>query len=312
MKQAVMACLLAFFAGIGASAQEKPPAETPKREPARSEPARSEAPRDETTKRTPTEAPKAEQSVTAHSIAIGGATVNYTATAGTLVVRDEEEEPVANIGYVAYVKRGADPSARPITFAYNGGPGSSSVWLHMGALGPRRIVVTDGGVHSAASLCGGRQRREHPRPERPRDDRPRGNRDLPCRGQGEGQGLLGGRSRHRVRFELHPRVRHGERTLEFAEVPPWRELRHDPFGRDRRPPPEPRRHGVQRRHPRVGRPRSRGDLQRAGQRPALRAVPPDLRRGCLVPQGAAEPARKTRALSRRGARVGGSVPTRPR
>jgi len=144
VKRAAAACLVAVFLGFGASAQEKP-SESPKREPARSEPGRSETPREETPNRTPTEPPKAEQSVTQHAIVIGGATVNYTATAGTFVVKNEEEEPVANIGFTAYVKRGGDPSARPITFAYNGGPGSSSVWLHMGALGPRRIVVTDAG-----------------------------------------------------------------------------------------------------------------------------------------------------------------------
>ncbi|HEV3457624.1 MAG TPA: hypothetical protein VHG32_13760 [Thermoanaerobaculia bacterium] len=89
--------------------------------------------------------PKAEQSVTEHSVAIGGKTVIYTATAGTLIVRNDKDEPTAAMGYVAYTLRGPDPASRPVTFAYNGGPGSSSVWLHMGALGPRRIVTTDAG-----------------------------------------------------------------------------------------------------------------------------------------------------------------------
>jgi carboxypeptidase C (cathepsin A) len=94
------------------------------------------------------EPPKAEQSVTEHSIAIGGKTISYTATAGTLLVRNDKDEPTAAIGYIAYVQRPGDTggaSRRPITFAYNGGPGSSSIWLHMGALGPRRIVTTDAG-----------------------------------------------------------------------------------------------------------------------------------------------------------------------
>ncbi|MFQ5691036.1 MAG: S10 family peptidase [Gemmatimonadota bacterium] len=90
--------------------------------------------------------PKAEQSVTHHSVVIGGVTVRYTATAGTLILRDREDKPEASVGYVAYTRDGAkDPSARPITFAYNGGPGSSSLWLHMGALGPRRVKTTDAG-----------------------------------------------------------------------------------------------------------------------------------------------------------------------
>jgi carboxypeptidase C (cathepsin A) len=92
------------------------------------------------------DAAKPEQSVTQHSVVIGGATINYTATAGTLIIRNEKDEPWASMDYIAYTKRDvADESRRPITFAYNGGPGSSSVWLHMGALGPRRVVTTDAG-----------------------------------------------------------------------------------------------------------------------------------------------------------------------
>jgi carboxypeptidase C (cathepsin A) len=100
-----------------------------------------------TTEKTQTEAvtiPKAEQSVTQHKTVIGGATVNYTATAGTLIVRDAKDQPCASIGYFAYTKNDVvDPGRRPITFAYNGGPGTSSIWLHMGALGPKRIVTAD-------------------------------------------------------------------------------------------------------------------------------------------------------------------------
>ena len=92
------------------------------------------------------EPPKPEQSVTQHSAVIGGVPVAYTATAGTLIVRNEKDEPWASMGYVAYVRKDAGPaSRRPIAFCYNGGPGSSSVWLHMGALGPRRVVVVDAG-----------------------------------------------------------------------------------------------------------------------------------------------------------------------
>lgn len=112
---------------IPARAQEKPP-EKPAADAAKKEP------------------PRPEQSVTRHSVVISGATVNYTATAGTLVLKNEKDEPWASMGYTAYVRRDAGSSSRrPITFAYNGGPGSSSVWLHMGALGPRRIVTADAG-----------------------------------------------------------------------------------------------------------------------------------------------------------------------
>jgi carboxypeptidase C (cathepsin A) len=87
----------------------------------------------------------AESSATRHSVTIGGKTISYTATAGTLILRDDADEPTAAVGYVAYTLRDvADLTHRPVTFAYNGGPGSSSIWLHMGALGPRRIVTTEG------------------------------------------------------------------------------------------------------------------------------------------------------------------------
>ncbi|HET7453359.1 MAG TPA: hypothetical protein VFL12_11490 [Thermoanaerobaculia bacterium] len=135
----------AFIILAGTAWAQEKPAESPKTEPPRGEPTRSEPGRAEAPKRTPTEPPKAEQSVTSHSIAIGGVRVDYTATAGIFVVKNDKEEPVANMGYTAYVRRGGDPASRPITFAYNGGPGSSSIWLHMGALGPRRIAVTDAG-----------------------------------------------------------------------------------------------------------------------------------------------------------------------
>ena len=88
--------------------------------------------------------PKAEQSVTQHKITIGGATIPYTATVGTLIVRNKKDLPYASIGYTAYTRSDiSDPSHRSITFAYNGGPGSCSIWLHMGALGPKRIVTND-------------------------------------------------------------------------------------------------------------------------------------------------------------------------
>ena len=90
------------------------------------------------------EVPKAAQSVTQHQIAIGGLVINYRATIGTLIVRDVKDQPWASMGYIAYAKNDVtDLSRRPITFAYNGGPGCSSIFLHMGALGPKRIVTAD-------------------------------------------------------------------------------------------------------------------------------------------------------------------------
>lgn len=79
-------------------------------------------------------------SVTKHTMTIGGEEVAYTATAGFLTLPDYGGKPRASMFYVAYTRDGVDePGARPLTFAFNGGPGSSSVWLHLGALGPRRV-----------------------------------------------------------------------------------------------------------------------------------------------------------------------------
>ena len=78
------------------------------------------------------------------SVTIGGKVINYTATAGALILKNDKDEPVAFFGYTAYTKDGeADAAKRPVTFAYNGGPGSSSYWLHMGVLGPKRVMVND-------------------------------------------------------------------------------------------------------------------------------------------------------------------------
>ncbi|HEX4583406.1 MAG TPA: peptidase S10 [Burkholderiaceae bacterium] len=88
--------------------------------------------------------PKPEQAVTHHRLTIAGSTIDYTASAGTLILRSAEDKPVASVGYIAYAQTDVhDQGRRPLTFAFNGGPGSSSIWLHIGALGPRRIVTVD-------------------------------------------------------------------------------------------------------------------------------------------------------------------------
>lgn len=88
--------------------------------------------------------PKEEKSVTRHSVTIDGKLITYTATAGALILRNDLDEPIAFYGYTAYTKDGqSDVSKRPITFSYNGGPGSSSIWLHMGVMGPKRVIVND-------------------------------------------------------------------------------------------------------------------------------------------------------------------------
>ena len=88
-------------------------------------------------------APEAKVFVTKHQVRIGSAVVAYTATAGTMLMKDEKDEPIALFGFTAYTKDGADPRTRPLLFAYNGGPGSASAWLHMGILGPKRTLLAD-------------------------------------------------------------------------------------------------------------------------------------------------------------------------
>ena len=78
-----------------------------------------------------------------HQIRIGGKAVDYEATTGTLMMKNDKDEPIALFGFTAYVRQGQDGRTRPIVFAYNGGPGSASAWLHMGILGPRRAVIED-------------------------------------------------------------------------------------------------------------------------------------------------------------------------
>lgn len=85
-------------------------------------------------------------SKTQHQVRIDGQVVKYTATAGWLIMKDDKDKPTARFGYTAYTRDGIGPlGRRPVTFAFNGGPGSSSIWLHMGILGPRRVVLNDPG-----------------------------------------------------------------------------------------------------------------------------------------------------------------------
>jgi carboxypeptidase C (cathepsin A) len=90
--------------------------------------------------------PEGEVSTTQQSVKINGVTIPLTAKAGTLQLRDENNNPIALFGFTSYTKevaKDAPPINRPIIFSYNGGPGSSSYWLHMGVMGPKRIVVND-------------------------------------------------------------------------------------------------------------------------------------------------------------------------
>ncbi len=81
--------------------------------------------------------------ITHHHITIDGKTINYTATAGYMPSKDKDESVKAKIFYIAYTADGESADKRPVTFVFNGGPGSSSIWLHMGAISPVRVHFGD-------------------------------------------------------------------------------------------------------------------------------------------------------------------------
>ena len=96
----------------------------------------------------PTPAPSAphehasagDTSVTHHSVTVGGRTIAYTATVGTITIKSDKDVPEARVFYIAYTEDGADLKHRPVTFLYNGGPGCASVPVDIGLFGPRRVV----------------------------------------------------------------------------------------------------------------------------------------------------------------------------
>jgi len=123
----VAAAMLLIFAGVLGATAQAPEGES-KKEPEAKPAAEATPP------------PKEESSVTDHSIRMGSETIPYKATAGTILLKDDESKPNASLFYIAYTRSDVkDPSQRPLAFLYNGGPGSSSVWIQMGAFGPRRV-----------------------------------------------------------------------------------------------------------------------------------------------------------------------------
>jgi carboxypeptidase C (cathepsin A) len=130
------------------SAQAEPPHPSPS---AGDKPA--EAPKDEKAKESDKpktddkEKEKPKQSETRHRITLGGQAIDYTATAGFIPLKDKDgKTTTAQIFFVAYTKDGvSDAARRPLTFSFNGGPGSSSVWMHMGLLGPKRVKLQENG-----------------------------------------------------------------------------------------------------------------------------------------------------------------------
>lgn len=77
------------------------------------------------------------------SVSIRGKTISYTATAGSLLIRNDREDPIASVFYTAYTADAGQSDSRPVTFVFNGGPGSPSIYLHMGSIGPVRVALPD-------------------------------------------------------------------------------------------------------------------------------------------------------------------------
>ncbi|MBA2369807.1 MAG: peptidase S10 [Candidatus Protochlamydia sp.] len=84
-------------------------------------------------------------SETRHETVINGNPIAYKAVAGTFMLKDIKCEPTASLFFISYTKEGAENEQRPVTFCFNGGPGSSSVWLHLGTFGPKRVALSDKG-----------------------------------------------------------------------------------------------------------------------------------------------------------------------
>ena len=130
--------VLSLFLALNANAQRRAAAE-PSETPAAEE------------KEKPSPIPPETSSKTDHELTLGAKTIHYTATAGTLLIDGDDEKPYGTVFYVAYTQDGvSDLRSRPLTFLYNGGPGSASLWLHMGSIGPVRVATASPEATGAA------------------------------------------------------------------------------------------------------------------------------------------------------------------
>jgi len=95
----------------------------------------------------PAPPPEEKSSVTRHTLNLDGKSYPYTATAGTLLLKDDEGTVKASVFYIAYTLDGVkEPASRPVTFSFNGGPGAASLWVHLGAFGPKIVERNDEGM----------------------------------------------------------------------------------------------------------------------------------------------------------------------
>ena len=101
---------------------------------------------------------------TSHQLALADAALSYKATVGKMPLKDEKDKIVAQIFYTAYTLDSDESAARPLIFVFNGGPGSASIWLHMGAPGTQTRRHGRRRLHAAAALSTHRQRPHLARP----------------------------------------------------------------------------------------------------------------------------------------------------
>jgi carboxypeptidase C (cathepsin A) len=132
--------MLVLFSGTGATGQEAS-------QPEKSDTSQDAGEKSEATDKSEQEDEKqdaeSEPTLTSHVVTIAGQEIQYTATAGKMLMKNDEGDSKAHVFFVAYTKDDEQAEERPITYCFNGGPGSSSVWLHLGMLGPRRVKLND-------------------------------------------------------------------------------------------------------------------------------------------------------------------------
>lgn len=141
LRPALLSLAIAFCSAAVFADDPKPKAEPPKKEqPKKEEPKKEDKPK-------PEEKKKDEESSTVDgSVTIGGKEIKYKATAAMLPILKPDGKPSAKVFHIAYKAEGSDPKTRPVTFCFNGGPGSSATWLHLGAFGPKRVKLPSDGL----------------------------------------------------------------------------------------------------------------------------------------------------------------------
>jgi carboxypeptidase C (cathepsin A) len=142
----LLAILLCSAAAFGQPAPRREPPQPP----AAPAPGRDVSPAPAPPSGVPAAVPVEKLSTTSgHVVQIEGQQVRYTATAGTLPIRNAAGKAIASLFFVAYTRDGEDARARPVAFLYNGGPGSATVWLHMGSFGPKHVQLAAEGFQPA-------------------------------------------------------------------------------------------------------------------------------------------------------------------